>query len=108
MNSISIDEGMPSEVVLVCLFGEFYRNLSRFLLCQGIVVPCMEDNTKRGYAARWSSAFAVLLASCTALAVWMPKKTNWIRRTYSDATEYLIVDVGVELLHKFWGRQSGI
>lgn len=38
----------------------------------------------------------------------MPKKMNWIRRTYSDATEYLIVDVGVELLHKFWGRQSGI
>ena len=61
----------------------------------------MENNAKRGYAARWSSAFAVLLASCTALAVWMPKKTNWIRRTYSDATEYLIVDVGVELLHKF-------
>ena len=100
---------------MVCLlrlsssaFSEFYRNLSRFLLCQGIVVPCMEDNAKRGYAAGWSSAFAVPLANCTALAVWMPKKTNWIRWTYSDATEYLIVDVGVELLHKFWGRQSGI
>ena len=25
------------------LFGEFYRNLSRFLLGQGIVVPCIED-----------------------------------------------------------------
>ena len=35
--------------------------MSRFLLCQGIVVPCMEDNAKRGYAARWSSVFAVLL-----------------------------------------------
>lgn len=31
-----------------------------------------------------------------------------IRWTYSDATEYLIVNIGVELLHKFWGRQSGI
>lgn len=82
--------------------------MSRFLFGQGIVVPCMEDNAKRGYAARWNSAFAVLLASCTALAVCMPKKMNRIRRTYSDATEYLIVDVGVELLHKFWGRQSGI
>ena len=28
----------------------------------------------------------------------MPKKMNRIRGTYSDATEYLIVDVGVELL----------
>ena len=38
----------------------------------------------------------------------MQKKMNRIRWTYSDATEYLIVDVGVKLLHKFWGRQSGI
>ena len=29
---------MPSEVALVCLFSEFYRNLGRFLFCQGIVV----------------------------------------------------------------------
>ena len=43
---------MPSEVALVCFLGEFYRNLSRFLLGQGIVVPCMEDYAKRGYAAR--------------------------------------------------------
>lgn len=47
-NSISIDEGMPSEVAIVCLFPEFYRNFSRFLSCQGIVIPCMEDNAIRG------------------------------------------------------------
>ena len=29
-NSISIDEGMPSEVALVCFLGEFYRILGRF------------------------------------------------------------------------------
>ena len=37
-NSISIDEGLPSEVALVCFLGEFYRILSRFLFCQGMVV----------------------------------------------------------------------
>ena len=47
-NSISIDEGMPAEVAIVCLFPEFYRNLGRFLSCQGIVIPCMEDNAIRG------------------------------------------------------------
>ena len=29
-------------------------------------------------------------------------------RAFIRCPEYLIVDVGVELLHKFWGRQSGI
>ena len=42
---------MPSEVALVCFFGVFYRNLSRFLFCQGIIVPCMEGDAIRDYAA---------------------------------------------------------
>ena len=33
--------------------GWYYRNLSRFLFSQGIVVPCMEDNAICGYAAWW-------------------------------------------------------
>ena len=28
---------MPSEVALVCFLGELYRNLNRFLFCQGIL-----------------------------------------------------------------------
>lgn len=31
-NSISIDEGLPSEVALVCFLGEFYRFESFFVL----------------------------------------------------------------------------
>lgn len=34
-NSISIDKGLPSEVVLVCFISGFYRNLSRFLFLSG-------------------------------------------------------------------------